>query len=105
MQRLDHVQHAVADHHRHLTRRWFFRDCGMGLGLAALHALLADTGRAAPAGLNPMAPKKPHQEAKAKRVIYLFQAGAPSHLELFDHTVSQLAERSGPLVAQLSGAR
>src|SRR5207237_733500 len=34
---------------------------------------------------NPLAPRKPHFPAKAKRVIYLFMAGAPSQLELFDY--------------------
>ena len=74
----------------HLTRRWFFRDCGMGLGSMALGSLLQGAlGGSATAdvaaGLSPLAPKPPHFAAKAKRVIFLFQAGAPSHLELFDH--------------------
>ncbi len=45
---------------------------------------------------NPLAPKKPPLAAKAKRVIYLFQAGGPSHLELFDHK-PELAKRNGQL--------
>ena len=45
---------------------------------------------------NPLAPKKPHFPAKAKRVIYLFQAGAPSHLELFDNK-PELTKRNGQL--------
>jgi hypothetical protein len=71
-----------------LTRRWFFRDCGVGLGAVALGSLLGgDSARASSAELessDPLAPKAPHFPAKAKRVIYLFQAGAPSHLDLFD---------------------
>jgi hypothetical protein len=43
-----------------------------------------------------MAPKQPHFRARAKNVIYLFMAGAPSHLELFDHK-PQLAKFSGTL--------
>lgn len=86
MNRLDHVEQAAADYRRHLTRRWFFKDCGVGLGLAALHGLMGGSAlSAAPVGSNPLAPRKPHHSAKAKRVIYLFQAGAPSHLELFDN--------------------
>ncbi|MBI3417918.1 MAG: DUF1501 domain-containing protein [Verrucomicrobia bacterium] len=68
-----------------ITRRWFFEQCGLGLGAIALGSLFRQQGMAAPLALNPLAAKKPHFEGKAKRVIYLFQAGAPSHLELFDH--------------------
>ncbi len=75
-------QHLSEEHRRFLTRRWFFRDCGIGLGSIALGSMLQDSVRAAS---NPMAPKQPHFPGRAKRVIYLFQAGAPSHLELFDH--------------------
>jgi uncharacterized protein (DUF1501 family) len=84
------LQQALSQHQAHLTRRWFFRDCGVGLGMAALHALLGDSAQAGPArsGVSvsgPLAAKSSPFPAKAKRVIYLFQAGAPSHLELFDH--------------------
>src|SRR5947208_3135224 len=68
-----------------ITRRWFFQQCGVGLGAIALGALFRENGWAANAGLNPLAPKQPPLSAKAKRVIYLFMAGAPSHLELFDY--------------------
>ena len=69
------------------TRRHFFGRCGVGIGTAALACLFND-GRAAAdddALLNPLAPKKPHFPAKAKRVIFLFMAGGPSQLELFDY--------------------
>ncbi len=68
-----------------ITRRWFFEQCGVGLGAIALGALFLENGWAANAALNPLAPRQPHFTAKAKRVIYLFMAGAPSHLELFDY--------------------
>src|SRR3954463_9655445 len=71
---------------RDITRRWFFEQCGVGLGAAALGHLLADSGYAA----------QPHFPAKAKRVIFLFMAGAPSHLELFDNK-PQLAKFDGTL--------
>jgi len=65
------------------TRRHFFRDCGVGVGSMALSALLArDAG--AKERTDPLAPKKPHFDAKAKAVIFLFMAGAPSQLELFE---------------------
>ncbi len=69
-----------------ITRRWFFQQCGVGLGAIALGALLRENGWASPAALaDPLSPKQPHFPGKAKRVIFLFMAGAPSHLELFDH--------------------
>ena len=80
---------------RHVTRRWFFRDCGVGLGSIALAQLLGDEGRAAATvGGEPLAPRSPHYAPKAKRVVYLFMAGAPSHLELFDYK-PQLAKYDG----------
>ncbi|MDX1980108.1 MAG: DUF1501 domain-containing protein [Bryobacteraceae bacterium] len=65
------------------TRRFFFRDCGVGLGRIALGSLLAQTAPSAPR--NPMAARQPHFPAKAKSVIYLFMAGGPSQLDMFDY--------------------
>jgi hypothetical protein len=80
-----------------ITRRWFFKQCGVGLGSIALGNLLQASGWASPAALaNPLAPKQPHFPAKAKRVIFLFMAGAPSHLELFDYK-PELAKYNGKL--------
>jgi hypothetical protein len=67
-----------------ITRRWFFEQCGVGLGAIALKSLLAESARASETP-DPLAPKQPHFPAKAKSVIYLFMAGGPSHLELFDN--------------------
>src|SRR4051794_22020695 len=83
----------------HLTRRWFFRDCGVGLGSIALGSLLGGSMAAAedaPAPASPLAPRKPHFAPRAKSVVYLFQAGAPSHLELFDYK-PELARHNGTL--------
>jgi hypothetical protein len=66
------------------TRRHFFGQCAVGLGGIALAGLLNDAG-ATPTAASPFAPKPTHFPAKAKRVIYLFMAGGPSQLELFDH--------------------
>lgn len=79
-----------------ITRRWFFQQCGVGLGAIALGTLLRQNGLAAITPDNPLAPKQPHFPAKAKRVIFLFQAGAPSHLELFDNK-PELAKWNGKL--------
>ncbi len=65
------------------TRRHFFRNCGVGLGSMALASLLAKDAQAAPSK-SPLAPKPPHFPAKAKSVIFLFMAGGPSQLELFE---------------------
>ncbi len=76
-----------------IARRWFMKDCGVGLGALAMRGL-AD-GATLPNN-NPLAPRQPHFKPKAKRVIYLFMAGAPSHLELFDNK-PQLAKFDGTL--------
>jgi uncharacterized protein (DUF1501 family) len=82
-----------------ITRRHFFAECGVGVGKMALASLLvsaanklasqSSTAMASPAsaalGTNPLAPKPPMFPAKAKRVIYLFMAGAPSQLDLLDN--------------------
>ncbi len=69
-----------------VSRRWFVGDCGVGLGAAALMQMLGNSQTAtAAADLNPLAARQPHFEPKAKRVIFLFMAGGPSHLEMFDN--------------------
>jgi hypothetical protein len=66
------------------TRRHFFERCGVGLGSIALTDLLSrECQGAAPAG-DPMAPRRSHHRARAKNVIFLFMAGGPSQLELFE---------------------
>ncbi|HXX92934.1 MAG TPA: DUF1501 domain-containing protein [Planctomycetota bacterium] len=75
------------------SRRWFMKDCGVGMGALAFHSLM---GQVARASNDPMAVRAPHFKARAKNVIYLFMAGAPSHLELFDYK-PQLAKFSGTL--------
>src|SRR5436305_7557694 len=82
----------LAERRRFLTRRWFFRDCGVGLGAIALNSLLAEANP----GVHTPGSPQPHFAPKAKRVIYLFMGGAPSHLELFDHK-PQLAKFNGTL--------
>jgi hypothetical protein len=80
-----------------VSRRWFFRDCAVGLGTLALAELLGKRAVASPLGTelpDPLAPKEPHYAGKAKRVVYLFMAGAPSNLELFDYR-PQLARYDG----------
>ncbi len=59
------------------SRRAFLTNAGMGLGAAAMASLIPRTGMA-----NPITP---HFAPRAKRVIFLFMAGAPSQLDLFDY--------------------
>jgi len=70
---------------REITRRHFFQQSGFGIGALALTSLLdnrlfASTGSLASAGTT----IGPHFAPRAKRIIYLFMAGAPSQLDLFD---------------------
>ena len=76
-----------------VNRRYFFGKSATGLGMAALASMLGeDAFGAEPSLLTQIAPK-------AKRVIYLFQNGAPSHVELFDHK-PELAKRHGQPVPE-----
>ena len=93
MNHTDLVQEALA---RYVSRRWFLRDCGLGLAGIAAGALSSRNSVAAPQADNPMAVRQPHFPPKAKRVIYMFNAGAPSHLELFDNK-PELTKRNGQL--------
>jgi Protein of unknown function (DUF1501) len=78
-----------------VSRRWFIEECGIGMGAFALNHLLMSAGYAQKAA-NPLAPKRPHHAPKAKNVIFLFMAGGPSHMELFDYK-PQLAKFDGTL--------
>ena len=81
---------------RDVTRRHFFNRCSMGIGSIALASLLGKHGLAAPAKTmrNPLKPKPGHFPAKAKNVIFLFMAGGPSQLDLFEHK-PKLTELNG----------
>ncbi|HRI87580.1 MAG TPA: DUF1501 domain-containing protein [Candidatus Hydrogenedentes bacterium] len=65
-----------------IARRWFLQQCGVGLGSVALGQLM---GATASARTEPVALQSPHFAPKAKHVIYLFMAGAPSQFELLDY--------------------
>lgn len=90
---MNYEQELRSETARYITRRWFFQQCGVGLGSIALGSMLgtrnaqaARIPQAAP--VSPLAPHQPHHAAKAKRVIYLFMGGAPSQLDLFDYKPS-----------------
>lgn len=67
-----------------ITRRHFFKHCGSGIGAVALAGLLNEKLFADDPGADPLAIRPPHFAPRAKRVIYLHMAGAPSQLDLFD---------------------
>src|SRR5580704_632336 len=89
------------EHHlREITRRHFFADCRVGLGSVALASLLSEGKLFASMSdrrTNPLAPEAPHFAAKARSVIFLFMAGGPSQLELFDNK-PKLKELDGQII-------
>ena len=77
-----------------VTRRHFFNECGYGVGKLALAGLLTDAlGKSRPA----------HVAPKAKAVIHLFMAGAPSQLELFDNKPKLKTLEGKPLPPSVIG--
>ncbi len=92
---MNYAAEIISEQKKLVTRRHFFRECGVGLGSIALASLLeGDLFAQGAAAADPLARKTPHFAPKAKRVIYLFQAGAPSQLDLFDYK-PQLAKYNG----------
>lgn len=75
----------------HLNRRRWLQTAGCGFGGLALSALAPQLGLAA---TNPLAPKRPHFPARAKRVIFLYMHGGASHIDTFDHK-PELERRHG----------
>src|SRR6266704_1802749 len=88
-------QSIRSEHATLVTRRKFFQQCGTGMGALALASLLNENLFAAAAS-DPTASKPlgPHFKPKAKNIIYLFQSGGPSHLDLFDYK-PELIKRNG----------
>src|SRR5881227_3828951 len=87
---------------QHVTRRHFFSRCAMGLGGIALASMLGNRRLYGADGaplVNPMAPHPPHFAPKAKNIIYLFMAGGPSQLELFDYK-PKLNELNGQAIPE-----
>jgi hypothetical protein len=78
---------------REVSRRTFLRNSGGGIGLAALGGLLGTGAQ----GAATMLPGFPHYPPRAKRIIYLFQSGAPSQMDLFDPKPQMQAQRGRDL--------
>jgi hypothetical protein len=85
---------------RDTTRRHFFSQCGMGIGSVALASMMAERGlsaASAAASAGPGVMQKTHVTPKAKNVIYLFMAGGPSQLELFDYKPKLIELNAQPI--------
>src|SRR5450432_1530833 len=83
-----------------LTRRHFFGINSTGVGLAALGTLLSRDAQASGA-----LPGLPHFPPTAKRVIYLFQSGGPSQIELFDYKPRLMEFHGGELPDTIRGTQ
>ncbi|MEL6897657.1 MAG: DUF1501 domain-containing protein [Planctomycetota bacterium] len=104
--------------HGNAARRQFLKTSGMGLGAAVLGSLFGRTAEASQHASsafarsdNPLSTPGPgtrdglHHPASAKRVIFLFMAGAPSQIDLFDEK-PQLADRfQQPLPKEVSNGQ
>ena len=82
-----------------ISRRHFLRDCGVGLGKIAAAGLLTDSLVGNAGASMP----RPHFPGKAKAVIHLFMAGAPSQLELFDPKPTLTKLQGKPLPKSVIG--
>ena len=85
----------ITDNQLMVNRRQFFGQSAVGIGSAALGSLLArdGLGAASPGGLGML----PHFAPKAKRVVYLFMNGAPTHTDLFDYKPLQKMMHGQPV--------
>src|SRR5881392_4096614 len=96
----------MADDVRLLSRRDILFRIGGGIGALGLASVFADAGlfaADAPAASNPLAPKTPHFPARAKRLIFLFMNGGPSHVDTFDPKPALARYAGQPLPANIRG--
>jgi len=82
-----------------LTRRALMRGAAGGLGLAAMSSLLRADGLPRALG----GERLPHFSPRAKRVIYLFQSGGPSHIDLYDYKPALYEHHGQELPASVRG--
>jgi uncharacterized protein (DUF1501 family) len=98
-----------------IARRHFFKECGVGLGKIALASLLTDafaseaasaqSGARSSDAATALLPRPPHFAPKAKRVIHLFMAGAPSQLDLFDYKPELARFEGKPIPPSIIGGQ
>ena len=85
---------------RPYSRRTLLQQMCLGFGGVALQGLMPNSAHATRTGTasnSPLAPKQPHIRARAKRVIFLFMHGGPSHVDLFDYKPRLYKEHNKPL--------
>jgi len=87
------MEHPQSRHNRLMARRQFLRTSGMGLGATALASLLPQNSAAQPTT---------HHTPRAKHVIFLFMAGAPSQVDLFDYKPKLTDQFKQPLPESVS---
>lgn len=100
MSHLDPSMDPVTEHARGVTRRTFLGRGATGVGAAALATLLGDRSVLG-AGIA----AAPHHAPKAKRVIYLFMNGGPTHVDLFDHKPDLTRLHGTPIPAASLGSK
>jgi hypothetical protein len=95
-----------------VPRRYFLHDCALGLGKLAAASLLSSSlpssALSAPPreqSARPLAPRPPHYAPKAKAVIHLFMAGAPSQLDLFDYKPKLIEYEGKPIPPEVIGGQ
>ncbi len=98
-----HPSSPIAHPSSQISRRHFFHDCAVGTGKIALASLLAESALGAASGPNVAA--APHARPKAKAVIHLFMAGAPSQLEMFDSKPMLTKYEGKPLPPSVIGGQ
>ncbi len=80
-----------------VTRRQLLKGASCGFGYLALAGLCAERSFASPSSDDPLAVKSPHHAPRAKRVIFIFMQGGPSHVDTFDYK-PPLAKRDGEML-------
>src|SRR5215216_6349143 len=100
----------LTDNRRHITRRALFSKTATGIGIAALAHLFQNELLAGPATTQTSKvhggiPGLPHFAPKAKRVVYMFQNGAPSHVDLFDYKPLLKAWHGKEIPADIQGGK
>src|SRR5215218_5457168 len=80
----------------HPSRRYLLRRSACGFGLMGLASMLQKSAFASEA-VDPLAPKTPHFAARAKRVIFMFMHGGPSHMDTFDPKPRLITDHGKPL--------
>jgi Protein of unknown function (DUF1501) len=102
------ITRQLTPHGSPLSRREVLRRIGGGFGALGVSSVFADAGflSAAPsAAANPLAPKEPHFTPRAKRVIFLFMNGGPSHVDTFDFKPALARHHGQPLPDSFQNGR